>query len=398
MTVALMAELMKDDDTDMETDFTDPITERRLLGQEDDNNNPNTYTNTNTNNETQNSSDSTGLEGLTQKTPEIKHKLSPSNALNNNNLDTNQIRDIINSIPNNLDRTFRALNNHKFNLQKTNILLDKLEQHKEMNTSPTGLIPKVECRVRLPHDLRKQWDEALIDTSNTLLDILIENHNRTKTNLLSNIDNSHQFIYSNAPDELTASNIIQVTNDIGDKTNKGKTLRRFKPYKRHNNASHGGSYTSPPYVSTKTTSSTKTPINTPSRSIPNLTNNNNYNPVSTTQTLTPLMSCNPNNINPNTNNTRRINSTVGYSSPHIKQPSLLVPPARVRSQRVGSTITRNMSSPRTPTPYPFPFAPNMRNSNNNTTTNVTNSNLKDFLSRMHLPSYHLNMRNNTKPR
>ena len=151
-------------------------------------------------------------------------------------------------------------------------------------------------------------------------------------------------------------------------------------------------------MSTKTTSSTKTPINTPSRSIPNLTNNN-YNPVSTTQTLTPLMSCNPNNINPNTNNyTRRINSTVGSSSPHIKQPSLLVPPARVRSQRVGSTITRNMSSQRTPTPYPFPFAPNMRNSNNNTTTNVTNSNLEDFLSRMHLPSYHLNMRNNTKPR
>ena len=228
MTVALIAELMKDDDTDMETDFTDPITERRLLGPEDDNNNPNTYTNTNINNETQNSSDSTGLEGLTQKTPEIKHKHSPSNVLNNNNLDTNQIRDIINSIPNNLDRTFRALNNHKFNLQKTNILLDKLEQHKEMNTSPTGLIPKVECRVRLPHDLRKRWDEDLIDTSNTLLDILIENHNRTKTNLLSNIDNSHQFIYSNAPDELTASNIIQVTNDIGDKTNKGKTLRRFK--------------------------------------------------------------------------------------------------------------------------------------------------------------------------
>ena len=144
------------------------------------------------------------------------------------------------------------------------------------------------------------WDKALTNTSNTLLDILIENHNRTKTNLLSNIDNSHQYIYSNAPDKLTASNIIQVTNDIGDKTNKGRTLYRFKPYKCHNNTSHGSSYTSPPYVSMKTTSSTKTPINTPSRSIPNLTSNN-YNPVSTTQTLTPLMSCTPKNINPNTN-------------------------------------------------------------------------------------------------
>jgi hypothetical protein len=164
------------------------------------------------------------LEGLTQKTPEITHKHHPSNALNNNNnLDTNQIRDIINTIPSNLDRTFRALNNHKFNLNKTNILLDKLEQHKEMHTSPTGLIPKVECRVRLPHDLRKRWDEALTDTSNTLLDILIENHNRTKTNLLSNIDNSHRYIYSNAPDEITASNIIQVTNNMSNKTNKGRT-------------------------------------------------------------------------------------------------------------------------------------------------------------------------------
>jgi hypothetical protein len=34
MTVALMAEIMKDDDTDMETDVTDPITERKLLGPE----------------------------------------------------------------------------------------------------------------------------------------------------------------------------------------------------------------------------------------------------------------------------------------------------------------------------------------------------------------------------
>jgi hypothetical protein len=40
MTVALMAEIMKDDDTDMETDVTDPITECKLLGPEDDNNNP----------------------------------------------------------------------------------------------------------------------------------------------------------------------------------------------------------------------------------------------------------------------------------------------------------------------------------------------------------------------
>ncbi|CAB4032228.1 Hypothetical predicted protein, partial [Paramuricea clavata] len=87
-----MAEIMKDDDTDMETDVTDPIMERKLLGPEDDNINPNTYTN----NETQNYSDSTGLEGLTQKTPEITYKHSPSNALNNNNLDTNRIRDIIN--------------------------------------------------------------------------------------------------------------------------------------------------------------------------------------------------------------------------------------------------------------------------------------------------------------
>jgi hypothetical protein len=170
MTKALMAEIVKDDDTDMETNGTDPITEREVLDPEDDNINPNTYTN----NETQHSSDSTGLGGLTQKTPEITHKHHPSNALNNNNnQDTNQIRDIINSIPSNLDRTFRALNNHKFNLNKTNILLDKLEQYKEMNTSPTGLIPKMECRVRLPHDLRKRWDEALTDTSNTLLDIFI---------------------------------------------------------------------------------------------------------------------------------------------------------------------------------------------------------------------------------
>ena len=42
MTVALMAEIMKDDDTNMETDVTDPITERKLLGPEDDSINPNT--------------------------------------------------------------------------------------------------------------------------------------------------------------------------------------------------------------------------------------------------------------------------------------------------------------------------------------------------------------------
>ena len=56
MTKALMAEIMKDDATDMETNVTDPITERELLDPEGDNINPNTYTN----NETQNSSDSTG--------------------------------------------------------------------------------------------------------------------------------------------------------------------------------------------------------------------------------------------------------------------------------------------------------------------------------------------------
>ena len=42
MTVALKAEIMKDDDTNMETDVTDPITERKLLGPEDDSINPNT--------------------------------------------------------------------------------------------------------------------------------------------------------------------------------------------------------------------------------------------------------------------------------------------------------------------------------------------------------------------
>ena len=138
-----------DDDIDMETD---PITEQILLGPDDDNINHNTATN----NKTQDSSDSTGLEGLTQKTPDITHKYHPSNA-NYVNLDINQTRNIINSIPNNLHRTFKALNNYKFNLHKTNTLLDKLEQHKEMNTTPTGLVPKVECRVRLPHDLRTLW-------------------------------------------------------------------------------------------------------------------------------------------------------------------------------------------------------------------------------------------------
>ena len=69
-----MVELMKDDDDiDMETD---PITEQILLGPDDDNINHNNATN----NKTQDSSDSTGLEGLTQKTPDITHKYHPSNA------------------------------------------------------------------------------------------------------------------------------------------------------------------------------------------------------------------------------------------------------------------------------------------------------------------------------
>ena len=264
-----------------------------------------------------------------------------------------------------------------------------------MNTSPTGLIPKVKCRVRLPHDLRKRWDEALTDTSNTLLDILIENHNRTKTNLLSNIDNSHQYIYSNAPDELTASNIIQVTNNMSNKTNKGRTLHRFKPYnKRHNNVSHSSSFTSPSNTSTKTISFNNTPINIPSRSID--LNSNSNNSILTTHTLTPLMSCTPKGITSNTNITRRINSRVVSSSPCIIQPTLLVSPAIGRSQRVGSTLTRNMSSPNITTPNPF--TTNRRNNINTTLTNVTSYNLEDFLLRMHLPSYHLNTKNEMKPR
>ncbi|CAB3980481.1 Hypothetical predicted protein [Paramuricea clavata] len=102
MTEALMVELMKDDNQiDMQTD---PITEQMLLGPDDDNINHDTATNNNT----QDSSDSNGLEGLTQKTPDITRKHHPSNT-NYVNLDTNQTRNIINSIPNNLHRTFYGI-------------------------------------------------------------------------------------------------------------------------------------------------------------------------------------------------------------------------------------------------------------------------------------------------
>jgi hypothetical protein len=47
---------------------------------------------------------------------------------------------------------------------------------------------------------------------------------------------------------------------------------------------------------------------------------------------------------------------------------------------------------------PNPFTTNRRNNINTTLTNVTSSNLEDFLSRMHLPSYHLNTKNEMKPR
>ena len=158
--------------------------------------------------------------------------------------------------------------------------------------------------------------------------------------------------------------------------------------------SHSSSFTSPSNTSTKTISFNNTPINIPSRSI-DLNSNSNYS-ILTTQTLTPLMSCTPKGITSNTNITRRINSRVVSSSPRIIQPTPLVSPAIGRSQRVGSTVTRNMSSPNITTPNPF--TTNRRNNINTTLTNVTSSNLEDFLSRMHLPSYHVNTKNEMKPR
>ena len=86
-----MTEIMRDDDSNIETKSA---TERSLLSPID--NNHDSHIEPQTNHLTQESSDSTGLEGITQKTPEII-QLPSTNPIN---LDANQTREIINNIPN----------------------------------------------------------------------------------------------------------------------------------------------------------------------------------------------------------------------------------------------------------------------------------------------------------
>ena len=118
-------------------------------------------------------------------------------------------------------------------------------------------------------------------TSNTLLDILIEIHNRTKNNLQGNIKNSHQFIHNNTPNKLIAANILQVTNNVGSNTNKCRALRRFKPFKHRNKTPH-----TPSNSSTIPISSISTPVN----AVKNTTNSMTP-AILTPSKLTPLMSC-----------------------------------------------------------------------------------------------------------
>ena len=89
LTEALIMEIMRDDDSDMGTDL-------RQIDIID--NYQNSHIEPQTNHLTQESSDSTGLEGVTQKTPEII-QFPSTNPIN---LHANQTREIINNIPNNL--------------------------------------------------------------------------------------------------------------------------------------------------------------------------------------------------------------------------------------------------------------------------------------------------------
>ena len=86
LTETLIMEIMRDDDRDM---GTDPAKERSLLSLID--NNQDSHIEPQTNHLTQESSDSTGLEGVTQKTPEII-QLPSTNPIN---LHANQTREIM---------------------------------------------------------------------------------------------------------------------------------------------------------------------------------------------------------------------------------------------------------------------------------------------------------------
>lgn len=219
----------------------------------------------------ENDSDSdTGLLNLTQRTPprhrNIDTQLTPTilnsgdaddmtdRPQNNNVSNTRYAKRPIHDIPTNTHASFLTLNSLKHKRNKTATTIEKLTDYQKDGTLPDGLNKTTDCNILLDDDLRTRWVKASRDAAKLQLDILIEQHQRTLTNIEQKIEHSTQRIQTKCNDQEQAQEILNAT-DIISKRYTSRHLQRIdKLTKRKRNTkrpNHGRKNNTPQNTTTR---------------------------------------------------------------------------------------------------------------------------------------------------
>ena len=372
-----MLELLQDDmELDTDTDDQNAQLENQLLD-ENEYNTTHNYHNDDDSTDPCRSGSSGGLQGLTQPTPPrpraYTHTLNQTHTSRQQEpINPADIKNIISNIPMELYSTFQTLNTQQHNLNKTNAIIDTLTQHRNNCTTPSGLEVNVKCHFRLPSDLNEEWNDVLTNTSNALLNVLVEFHRRNRTSTLGIIQSSQQDIRAHTDISCTlASNIIRATNHIGNKYTRRQLTKKIKHNKHRKLANIKSNNT---HTTTHTTTNTKA--------------TRTYTPrAATTPILHVPVSTPTTHATPHTPPLRvPLHTPTTNTTPHA--PSLRVP---LHTSSANTTpYTPALRVPlHTPIAHTTPHTPLLRVPIHTTksTQNTANNTYQGFLECIHLPSH-----------
>ena len=138
---------------------------------------------------------------------------------------------VIDNIPINLHASFQILNTLKHKRNKTATKIERLTNYQNDGILPDGLNNITNCNIILDDDLHSKWVKASLDAAKVQLNVLLEQHQHTLTNIEFKIEHSTKRITNICTDKKQPQKILNATDQIGkrytsrqlNKTNKANT-------------------------------------------------------------------------------------------------------------------------------------------------------------------------------
>lgn len=214
----------------------------------------------------------------------------------NEQLNHNETLPDLTDIPLNLREPFKILYTLKHKRDKQQTTIDNLNEHHMMNTTPIGLKVKHTSTIHLPPQFRERWERTLDNASNELLKIILDYQQFALKDTNMKIQHRTQHILDHTNDQQLANQIINKTNEIGEKYTKRAIISTIKSTKKHKRRRHRpNTPRHHPYEHNQTNDSNNTeqhhnqnPTVLPTTPLPSIQNNYPTNMTHLPQTAIPI--------------------------------------------------------------------------------------------------------------